>query len=295
MGCIIRRMGRIEFEEDRLRSSFSDMGVDHFMIDHLREEILPYFQYDQPFLMLADMTRDPVTIIFRPDGTARSQCPYRLESNTEYGDCLTLIYKLLEDESFREWFGELQHQSNLDPSLYLTYGKSPRYFLLDGMRHYWLALVDKGTGVSVVIDPAFSSINTGVGYLPELAFVQRVDQKFEIPRAGVIVHELVKYDRLPNGSYYFGDQGKCGFSVLGMGPNGKIVEIGFARGSSKLEPAIPLARLVDPHGMADIYFVDPVDGLINVRSRQMPNISDIVVLKIFFDIASNFCFRFGHY
>jgi hypothetical protein len=268
--------------------------VDHALLDHLATEILTKYRYDQPMARLSAIADAPVTVTIRPDGEGFVQYPALLSREDTHGDCLSLCYKVAEDRDFQIWLSEISSTTGCRILPHLSVGRPPKYFLLNGMLHYWLTLLHEKTMTRLVVDPSFQTISLGEGYRATPEATRPIGSDFSLPRCGNVKLPAGKYFRLESGRVMFSDE-DCGFAVLGMTPNRKIIELGFARGETKNDPVMALARLVGADGTIDTYYIDPVMGLVHQLSFKAPPESDRQALNEFYKLAARFYFYFAQY
>lgn len=279
--------------EDTARLLLSDVwGAEDLFLDQLAEVILTKYDYGQPISLLKKITESPITVTKRSDGSAFVEISGFLRyDDRNYGDCATLCYKVIEDSGFQAWLAELESASGSRVQTYLTTGHSPNFFIYEITSHFFLLLNHERTNTTILIDPSFRTVTLGKNYSYERFDMRPVSANFRAPREAVTKMTTSRYEKI--GGWQMFDRDMFGFLVLGMGENGKIVDIGFGVGKSDSEPTIPLAKLIDLSGMPDIYCNEPNMGICHALSKELPSERDLRILKPFFETAKDFEFIDG--
>ncbi len=256
--------------------------ADGCRLDQLATEILPKFRYDQPMEMLKGMTKSPLTVTTRPDGSRSVRYPVHFDGEEMYGDCIGLANKLLTDEEFNSWLAELRDQCGCRIFPLMVFGTAPRYFLSERMAHYWVMLQHEKTRTRLLVDPSFQIVGLGVGYRYDLGNTRLVDTEDRIPSVATACLQVAR-----------GINDDCGFNVLGLTAEKKIILIGFAFRGTLADGITPLARLVDYGGKVQTYHDDPHRGILQLGSESEPEASDRETLAEFFWISQGLPFQFS--
>lgn len=274
----------------RARWVFSELWkVDGRYLDQLADEILSRYRYDRPMTYFSSYRQNPITVHYRPNGSAQVETPSPLSEQSEVGDCIELCRLVVNDSDFWEIVDKVSGVAGCEVSVNMVVGNAPQYFTRG--YHHFLTLNHAKSGTCLFVDPAFQKIGLGKGYTINPEEVVTVEPGRRYKNGGTVKLSAGRYTTVRDNYVFKGD---FGVLVLGLDGCGLIVEWGVAVGESKLKPIFPIAKLVERDGRGRAYYYDPVKGIVDCVDKRSPRTEETVLLKRFFGIAKEIDFRFGN-